>query len=78
MTQEEREIKEQEIRNLQSELASTVSTVGDWKVAKCYEYRLAGLEDPYDINELHAARQVIRRKINDLQAELDEAEADGE
>lgn len=76
MTQEEREIKEQEIRNLTSELSSTVSAVGDWKVAKCYEYQLAGLEAPYDINELHAARQAIRQRINDLQAELDEA--DGE
>ena len=67
-----REEKEQEIRNLTSELASTVSPVGDWKVAKCYEYQLAGLEPPYDINELHSQRDAIRHRINELQHELEE------
>lgn len=78
MTQEEREIKEQEIRNLQSELSSTASPVGDWKVAKCYEYQLAGLEAPYDINELHAQRDSIRQRINEIQEELEHAVIDEE
>ena len=57
----------QEICNLTSQLTSSVSSIGDWKVAKCYEYSLAGLEVPYDINELHAKRQAIRDRINELQ-----------
>lgn len=52
---------EQEIINLKAELEET-----DYKVIKCYEYQLAGLEMPYDITELHTNRQVIRDKINEL------------
>ena len=74
----ERERLEQEIRNLTCQLNSSSSPIGDWKIAKCYEYQLAGLEAPYDINELHAVRQAIRQRINDLQAELDEAEAEAD
>ena len=66
-----REQKEQEIRNLTSQLTSTASDIGDWKIAKYNEYVLAGEEAPYDIDELHAARQAIRDEINAIQAELD-------
>ena len=66
----ERAVKEQEILNLTSKLSSAFSSVGDWKVAKCYEYILAGLEAPYDIADLHTKRQAIRDRINALQAEL--------
>lgn len=65
------EEKEQEIRNLQAQLSSTASPIGDWKVAKVYEYVLAGLETPYDIQELHTERQAIRDRINTLQTELE-------
>lgn len=65
------EEKEQEIRNLQAQLSSTASPIGDWKVAKFYEYVLAGLEAPYDIQELHTERQAIRDRINTLQTELE-------
>lgn len=67
-----RKEKEQEIRNLISELESTASAVGDWKIAKCFEYQLVGLEPPYDINELHSQRDAIRKRINELQQELEE------
>jgi len=60
---------------LQSQLASPVSDIGDWKVAKCQEYQLAGLEIPYDIEELHAQRQAVRDQINELRAELDGLES---
>ena len=57
----------QKICDLTSQLTSPVSSIGDWKVSKCYEYSLAGLEAPYDINELHVKRQAIRDEINALQ-----------
>lgn len=71
MRESTRERKEQEIRNLTSQLVSTASDIGDWKISKYYEYVLAGEDAPYDISELHSARQSIRDEINSLQAELD-------
>ena len=47
-----------------------VSAIGDWKIAKYQEYILAGLEAPYDIAELHTARQQARDRINELEAEF--------
>lgn len=35
----------------------------DYKIIKSYEYHLAGLELPYDIEELHAEREAIREQI---------------
>lgn len=71
ITEEKRAQMEQEICNLTSELTSPVSPIGDWKIAKYEEYKLVGEEAPYDINELHAARQVVRDKINELRKQLD-------
>ncbi len=71
---DERMEKEQEIRNLQSMLSSTASPIGDWKIAKHMEYTLLGMDSPYDIEALHAERQAIRDRINNLQEELDAAE----
>lgn len=67
MTEEE---KQQEIINLMSQLSSTASDIGDWKISKIYEYRMLGKEDPYDFEELAAARQAVRDKINELQTEV--------
>lgn len=39
----------------------------DYKIIKCYEYSLAGLELPYDIIELHAERELIREEIRKLE-----------
>lgn len=41
----------------------------DYKVIKCYEYSLAGLELPYNIEELHAEREAIREEIRALETE---------
>ena len=60
----------QKIAQLKSELDST-----DYKIIKCSEYQLAGLESPYDITELHTERQALRDEINQLETELAEAEA---
>ncbi len=55
----------QEIATLKRELEDT-----DYKVIKCSEYQLVGLESPYDISELHSARQVLRDRINVLEISL--------
>ena len=68
--QEEIDKKEQEIRDLTQKLVSPVSSVGDWKVAKCMEYQAMGLEMPYDLEKLHADRQAVRDEINVLQDEI--------
>lgn len=41
----------------------------DYKIIKCSEYQLAGIEIPYNIAELHQERQEIRERINELQGE---------
>jgi len=60
-----------EINALVSKLDAPASDIGDWKVVKIYEARLAGKEDPYDYAELATKRQAVRDKINELQAELE-------
>lgn len=57
--QEEKDKKE--IERLKQELNAT-----DYKIIKCSECSLAGEPLPYDIAELHAARQAIRDRINEL------------
>ena len=59
------EIIEQEISECTIQLSST-----DYKVIKCYEYSLVGLDLPSDIEELHAERQALRDRINELQEQL--------
>lgn len=59
------------ISTLREELDAT-----DYKIIKCSEYQLAGLESPYDITTLHTERQALRDEINQLETELAEAEAE--
>lgn len=73
-TEIDRERIESEIRTLQSKLDAPTSDIGDWKIIKIYEARLSGESDPYDYEELKAARQAMRDKINELQAQLKGAE----
>lgn len=73
-TEIDRERIESEIRTLQSKLDAPTSDIGDWKIIKIYEARLSGESDPYDYEELKAARQAVRDKINELQAQLNGAE----
>lgn len=51
------------VESLKAQLAET-----DYKIIKCYEYQLAGLELPYDITILHVERQAIRDEINELES----------
>ena len=73
-TEIDRERIESEIRTLQSKLDAPTSDIGDWKIIKIYEARLSGESDPYNYEELKAARQAVRDKINELQAQLKGAE----
>lgn len=50
------------INELKNELNAT-----DYKIIKCSECSLAGEPLPYDIQELHAQRQELRNKINELE-----------
>ena len=73
-TEIDRDSIESEIRTLQSRLDAPTSDIGDWKIIKIYEARLSGESDPYNYEELKAARQAVRDKINELQAQLQRAE----
>ena len=52
---------EQQITTLKTQLTET-----DYKIIKCSEYSLSGLDAPYNIAALHAERQAIRDQINGL------------
>lgn len=56
---------EREIAVLKRQLEET-----DYKIIKCAEYQLAGLEMPYEIATLHSERQALRDQINQLEAML--------
>lgn len=58
------EIKEMRIAELKQELNAT-----DYKIIKCTEHQLAGLELPYNIVTLHQQRQAIRDEINELESD---------
>ena len=69
--------KKQEINNLAASLASNTSEIGDYRVIKCYEATLSGAKTmPYDTATLLAERQKVREKINALQAEVAQLEAE--
>ena len=52
----------QQVADLKQALADT-----DYKVMKCYEASMLGQPMPYDIEEVHAERQAMRDKINELE-----------
>lgn len=53
---------QEQIKSLKARIAST-----DYQIIKCYEYSLAGLELPYDIQTLHTEREAIREQIRELE-----------
>ena len=53
---------EEQIASLKAELEST-----DYKIIKCSEAQMVGEELPYDIVALHAERQALRDRINELE-----------
>lgn len=62
----EREIIEQEIRNLECNLRAS-----DYEVIKAYEYSICGIKAPYDMSTVHKERQAKRDRINEIQKILD-------
>ncbi len=62
------------IGELKSMLQAASSDIGDWKIIKCYEAKLQGEEEPYDIASLMSERQKVRDEINELQTKLEEYE----
>lgn len=42
----------------------------DYKIIKCYEYTLAGIDLPYDATELHKEREAIREEIRKLEEKI--------
>lgn len=62
----------QQIQSLKASLSST-----DYKIIKCSEAQLVGEELPYDIASLHAERQALRDKINELEQQLKANEEGG-
>mgnify|MGYP006319343667 FL=1 len=62
---------------MQAHLASKNSEIGDYRVIKCYEATLSGAKTmPYDTTTLLAERQKVRDKINALEAEVAQLEAE--
>lgn len=55
---------EAQIAELKAQLEAT-----DYKVIKCSEAQLAGVEMPYDVAKLHTERQALRDKINELESQ---------
>jgi len=62
----EREILEQEIRNLECGLRAS-----DYEVIKAYEYEKCGIKAPYDMDTVHKERQAKRDRINEILKILD-------
>ena len=62
---DEQEEYEKEIVQLKVELSET-----DYRIIKCYEASLLGEELPYNASELHATRQALRDRINQLESKL--------
>lgn len=56
---------EAEIEQLKAQLAES-----DYKVIKCAEAQLLGIEMPYDVEVLHSERQSLRNRINKIEEEL--------
>lgn len=78
MKRSKQEILTKELNKLYLELSSPSSDIGDWKIAKCSEYKLLGLEIPYDLDELHSKRQAIRDRINEINEELSKLNEENE
>lgn len=70
---DEKEILEQEIRNLECDLRAS-----DYEVIKAYEYEKCGIKAPYDMESIHKERQAKRDRINEIQAQLKKMEENHE
>lgn len=64
--------KQEQINKLYTEKMSLESQLNDsdYKVIKCAECKAADLPLPYDIESLHAERQLKRDRINQIEDEI--------
>ena len=67
---DERQRISQRIIDLEVELDSSASRIGDWAIIKCLECEKLGKEIPYDLDDIMAKRQAVRDEINALQDQL--------
>jgi hypothetical protein len=58
--------KQMQIESYKAQIAET-----DYKVIKCAEAQILGVEMPYNVAELHEQRQALRDKINKIEVELE-------
>jgi hypothetical protein len=63
VAEQQRQANMRRISELKKLLAET-----DYKVIKCAEAQILGLEMPYDVQEITAQRQECREEINELEA----------
>lgn len=71
----------QQIADLKQSLSSHQSPIGDWKGIKQREYVDAGMPKPYTdevMKTYYAQRFAVRKKINELEAQLAALPAGGE
>jgi hypothetical protein len=61
------QIRKLKVKALKKESLEKALAESDYKIIKCYEYSLVGLELPYDIQELHEVREKIREEIRSLE-----------
>ncbi|MBR5276868.1 MAG: hypothetical protein IKU35_07010 [Bacteroidaceae bacterium] len=59
----DKRLVQREIERLKSYLSDT-----DYKVVKCYEATMMKKTLPYDLNEICSERQIVRDRINELEA----------
>ena len=60
-----------QINDLKEQIAAS-----DYKVIKTYEYALLGEQSEYDMETVHAERQILRDQINALETQLTELTAE--
>lgn len=58
--------KQAAIESYKTQIASS-----DYKIIKCAEAQILGVEMPYDVASLHVERQALRDKINKIEVELE-------
>ena len=64
--------KEEIIASYQAEIEQHKAQIAesDYKVIKCAEAQMMGIEMPYNVTTLHDERQALRDKINQIEIEI--------
>ena len=72
--------RQQQISQLTAQIDGLKAQIAasDYKVIKTYEYTLLGEQTEYDMEAVHAERQVLRDQINSLETQLADLTATAE